>query len=49
MVTTTAKNDNDAAVVPLVTHDVINDDKENLSVSPIVLFTRDFDDFDSPE
>ena len=49
MVTTHAKNDDYATVVPLVTQDVVNDDEDNPSVSPIILFPRDLDDFDSTE
>ena len=49
MVTTRAKNDDDAAVVPVFTQDVVNDDKDKPSVSPIVLFSHDLVDFDSTE
>ena len=38
MVTTRGKNDDDDAVVPVVTQDFVDDDKDEPSVSPIVLF-----------
>ena len=49
MVTTSAKNDDDYAVVPVVTQDVVNDDKDEPSVSRLVLFSHDLVDFDSTE
>ena len=49
MVTTRAKNDDHGAAVPVVTQDVVNDDKDEPSVSPIVLFSHDLVDFDSTE
>ena len=49
MVTTRAKNDDDGAVVPVVTQDVVNDDKDEPSVPGLVLFSHDLVDFDSTE
>ena len=49
MVTTRGKNDDDDAVVTVVTRDVVVDDKEETSVSELVLFSHDLVDLDSTD
>ena len=49
MVTTHGKNDDDDAVVPVVTQDVVVDDKDEPYVSGLVLFSHDLVDLDSTD
>ena len=49
MVTTRGKNDDDDAVATVVTHDVAVDDKDEASVSELILFSHDLVDYDSSE
>ena len=49
MVTTRGKNDDDDAVVPVATQDVVVDDKDETSVSGLVLFSHDLVDLDSTD
>ena len=49
MVTTHGKNDNDDAVVPVVTRDVVVHDKDEASVSELILFSHDLVDLDSSD
>ena len=49
MVTTRGKNDDDDAVATVVTRDVAVDDKDEASVSELILFSHDLVDLDSSE